>query len=133
MVAEGALAVGCRFFAGYPITPASEIYEAMMHELPARGGAATGLDPKKMPQLQTKWPAAVLQYSARPCPTTPTGRVHLGRSMPLLHNPALHPKCRKPLGADAALASRHSLTVWQGPLCILIRLEKYDDQKASYD
>jgi 2-oxoglutarate ferredoxin oxidoreductase subunit alpha len=40
MVAEGALAAGCSFFAGYPITPASEIYEVMMRELPARGGLA---------------------------------------------------------------------------------------------
>ena len=40
MVAEGALAAGCRFFAGYPITPASEIYEVMMRELTARGGLA---------------------------------------------------------------------------------------------
>jgi len=40
MVAEGALAAGCRFFAGYPITPASEIYEVMMRELAARGGLA---------------------------------------------------------------------------------------------
>jgi 2-oxoglutarate ferredoxin oxidoreductase subunit alpha len=40
MVAEGALAAGCRFFAGYPITPASEIYEVMMRELGARGGLA---------------------------------------------------------------------------------------------
>jgi 2-oxoglutarate ferredoxin oxidoreductase subunit alpha len=40
MVAEGALAAGCRFFAGYPITPASEIYEVMMRELPACGGLA---------------------------------------------------------------------------------------------
>ncbi len=40
MVAEGALAAGCRFFAGYPITPASQIYEVMMRELPARGGLA---------------------------------------------------------------------------------------------
>jgi 2-oxoglutarate ferredoxin oxidoreductase subunit alpha len=40
MVAEGALAAGCRFFAGYPITPASEIYEVMMRELVARGGLA---------------------------------------------------------------------------------------------
>jgi 2-oxoglutarate ferredoxin oxidoreductase subunit alpha len=38
MLAEGVLAAGCRFFAGYPITPASEIYEVMMRELPARGG-----------------------------------------------------------------------------------------------
>jgi len=40
MVAAGALAAGCRFFAGYPITPASEIYEVMMRELPPRGGLA---------------------------------------------------------------------------------------------
>ncbi|MBI4462337.1 MAG: pyruvate flavodoxin/ferredoxin oxidoreductase [Acidobacteria bacterium] len=40
MVAEGALAAGCKFFAGYPITPASEIYEVMMRELPAHGGLA---------------------------------------------------------------------------------------------
>ena len=40
MLAEGALAAGCRFFSGYPITPASEIYEVMMRELPAHGGLA---------------------------------------------------------------------------------------------
>jgi 2-oxoglutarate ferredoxin oxidoreductase subunit alpha len=40
MVAEGALAAGCRFFAGYPITPASEIYEVMMRELVPMGGLA---------------------------------------------------------------------------------------------
>ena len=40
MLAEGALAAGCRFFAGYPITPASEVYEVMMRELPALGGLA---------------------------------------------------------------------------------------------
>jgi len=40
MVAEGALAAGCCFFAGYPITPASEIYEVMMQELAAQGGVA---------------------------------------------------------------------------------------------
>jgi 2-oxoglutarate/2-oxoacid ferredoxin oxidoreductase subunit alpha len=35
---EGALAAGCRFFAGYPITPATEISEAMSLKLPALGG-----------------------------------------------------------------------------------------------
>jgi 2-oxoglutarate ferredoxin oxidoreductase subunit alpha len=33
----GALAAGCNFFAGYPITPASEITEIMSRELPCRG------------------------------------------------------------------------------------------------
>ena len=37
-LAEGALAAGCRFFAGYPITPASEIAEHMALKLPAAGG-----------------------------------------------------------------------------------------------
>ncbi len=32
--AEGALAAGCRFFAGYPITPATEIAEHMASRLP---------------------------------------------------------------------------------------------------
>lgn len=36
--AEGALAAGCRFFAGYPITPATEIAEHMAVQLPKRGG-----------------------------------------------------------------------------------------------
>jgi 2-oxoglutarate ferredoxin oxidoreductase subunit alpha len=37
-VAEGAIAGGCRFFAGYPITPASEIAERMSQRLPDVGG-----------------------------------------------------------------------------------------------
>lgn len=37
-VVEGALAAGCRFFAGYPITPATEISEVMSSRLPALGG-----------------------------------------------------------------------------------------------
>ena len=37
-VVEGALAAGCTFFAGYPITPATEISEEMSWKLPARGG-----------------------------------------------------------------------------------------------
>ncbi|MEI8173145.1 MAG: 2-oxoacid:acceptor oxidoreductase subunit alpha, partial [Deltaproteobacteria bacterium] len=35
---EGALAAGCRFFAGYPITPATEIAERMSRRLPEIGG-----------------------------------------------------------------------------------------------
>ncbi len=36
--AEAALSAGCRFFAGYPITPASEIAEIMSRKLPDVGG-----------------------------------------------------------------------------------------------
>ncbi len=35
---EGALAAGCRFFAGYPITPANEISEILSVRLPQVGG-----------------------------------------------------------------------------------------------
>jgi 2-oxoglutarate ferredoxin oxidoreductase subunit alpha len=35
--AEGAIAAGCRVFAGYPITPQSEIAERMAHRLPRLG------------------------------------------------------------------------------------------------
>ena len=35
---EGALAAGCRFFAGYPITPATEMAERMSRRLPDIGG-----------------------------------------------------------------------------------------------
>jgi len=36
--ALGALEAGCNFFAGYPITPASEIMETMARELPKKDG-----------------------------------------------------------------------------------------------
>ena len=36
--ALGAIAGGCRFYAGYPITPSSEIAERMAHELPGVDG-----------------------------------------------------------------------------------------------
>lgn len=38
MLSMGALAAGMRFYAGYPITPASEIMEFLAKELPAFGG-----------------------------------------------------------------------------------------------
>jgi 2-oxoglutarate/2-oxoacid ferredoxin oxidoreductase subunit alpha len=37
-IAEGALFAGCNFFAGYPITPSSEIGEVLSHRLPKVGG-----------------------------------------------------------------------------------------------
>lgn len=36
--ALGAIAAGCRFFAGYPITPSTEVAERMALELPRAGG-----------------------------------------------------------------------------------------------
>lgn len=37
--AKGAIAAGCRFFAGYPITPSTEIAENLSIELPKVGGS----------------------------------------------------------------------------------------------
>jgi len=37
-ITEGAILAGCRFFGGYPITPATEIAEAMSLRLPQEGG-----------------------------------------------------------------------------------------------
>ena len=37
-IALGAMAAGCNFFAGYPITPATTIFNAMLNLLPPEGG-----------------------------------------------------------------------------------------------
>jgi 2-oxoglutarate ferredoxin oxidoreductase subunit alpha len=37
-IARGAVAAGCRFFAGYPITPATTVYNNMLKMLPPMGG-----------------------------------------------------------------------------------------------
>jgi 2-oxoglutarate ferredoxin oxidoreductase subunit alpha len=42
--AEGALAAGCRFFAGYPITPATEIAEHLARRLPEVGGVCVQME-----------------------------------------------------------------------------------------
>jgi 2-oxoglutarate ferredoxin oxidoreductase subunit alpha len=40
LIAEGAVEAGCRFFTGYPITPASGIYKSMLELLQDRGDVA---------------------------------------------------------------------------------------------
>lgn len=40
MIAEGAMQAGCKFFAGYPITPASGIYKSMLEFLQQQGDVA---------------------------------------------------------------------------------------------
>ena len=37
-IALGAIAAGCRFYAGYPITSSTEVAEVMSRELPKVGG-----------------------------------------------------------------------------------------------
>ena len=38
-IAEAAIAAGCRFFAGYPMTPFTEVLESFAARLPEVGGA----------------------------------------------------------------------------------------------
>ncbi len=42
--AEGAITAGCQFFAGYPITPATEIAEHLALKLPKAGGIAIQME-----------------------------------------------------------------------------------------
>ncbi|MEK7373295.1 MAG: 2-oxoacid:acceptor oxidoreductase subunit alpha, partial [candidate division NC10 bacterium] len=42
--ARAAVDAGCRFYAGYPITPSSEIAEAMAVALPALGGVCLQME-----------------------------------------------------------------------------------------
>ena len=37
--AKGAITAGCRFFAGYPITPSTEVAETLARDLPKVGGS----------------------------------------------------------------------------------------------
>jgi 2-oxoglutarate/2-oxoacid ferredoxin oxidoreductase subunit alpha len=43
-IAEGAIAAGCRYFAGYPITPSSEISETLARRLPEVGGVCLQME-----------------------------------------------------------------------------------------
>ncbi|MBI2525123.1 MAG: 2-oxoacid:acceptor oxidoreductase subunit alpha [Candidatus Rokubacteria bacterium] len=42
--AEGAIAAGVRFYAGYPITPATEIFERFAYRLPGLGGVCVQME-----------------------------------------------------------------------------------------
>ena len=55
-LAEGAIRAGCRFFAGYPITPQSEILEYMSVRLPPSGGCFI--------QAESEWEAIMMVYGA---------------------------------------------------------------------
>jgi pyruvate/2-oxoacid:ferredoxin oxidoreductase alpha subunit len=60
-IVYGALAAGCRFYAGYPITPASEIAELLSVKLPQVNGTLSRWRMKSPP-----WG----QLSVRPLPAS---------------------------------------------------------------
>jgi 2-oxoglutarate ferredoxin oxidoreductase subunit alpha len=63
MVAEGALRAGCRFFAGYPIAPAFEVFRVMAEELPRAGGLSISA-PDDITALQYCIGASMAGYKA---------------------------------------------------------------------
>ena len=44
--AKGAIKAGCRFFAGYPITPSTEVAENLAKDLPTVGGSFVQMEMK---------------------------------------------------------------------------------------
>jgi 2-oxoglutarate ferredoxin oxidoreductase subunit alpha len=56
-IAEAAIAAGCRFFAGYPMTPFTELLEAFAAKLPAAGGACVNAE-SELEAVGMAWGAA---------------------------------------------------------------------------
>src|SRR5437773_839231 len=56
-IAEAAIQAGCRFYAGYPITPSTEILEYMSHRLPQVGGVCMNAE-SELEAINMVWAAA---------------------------------------------------------------------------
>jgi 2-oxoglutarate ferredoxin oxidoreductase subunit alpha len=56
-IAEAAIQAGCRFYAGYPITPSTEILEYMSHRLPKVGGVCMNAE-SEIEAINMVWGAA---------------------------------------------------------------------------
>jgi 2-oxoglutarate ferredoxin oxidoreductase subunit alpha len=56
-IAEAMIAAGCRFFAGYPMTPFTEVLEHMAKRLPAVGGACVNAE-SELEAVGMAWGAA---------------------------------------------------------------------------
>jgi 2-oxoglutarate/2-oxoacid ferredoxin oxidoreductase subunit alpha len=56
-IAEAAIQAGCRFYAGYPITPSTEILEYMSHRLPHVGGVCMNAE-SEIEAINMVWGAA---------------------------------------------------------------------------
>ncbi len=56
-IAEAAIAAGCRFFAGYPMTPFTELLESFAKRLPEEGGACINAE-SELEAIGMAWGAA---------------------------------------------------------------------------
>ncbi len=56
-IAQAAIAAGCRFFSGYPMTPFTELLEALAKRLPEEGGACINAE-SELEAIGQAWGAA---------------------------------------------------------------------------
>jgi 2-oxoglutarate ferredoxin oxidoreductase subunit alpha len=69
-IAEAMVAAGCRFFAGYPMTPFTEVLEEMAKKLPAVGGVCMNAE-SELEAVGMAWGAAA---TGTPAATGSTGQ-----------------------------------------------------------
>lgn len=69
-IAEAMIAAGCRFFAGYPMTPFTEVLEEMAKKLPAVGGICMNAE-SELEAVGMAWGAAA---TGTPAATGSTGQ-----------------------------------------------------------
>jgi len=69
-IAESMIAAGCRFFAGYPMTPFTEVLEEMAKKLPAVGGVCMNAE-SELEAVGMAWGAAA---TGTPAATGSTGQ-----------------------------------------------------------
>jgi 2-oxoglutarate/2-oxoacid ferredoxin oxidoreductase subunit alpha len=69
-IAEAMVAAGCRFFAGYPMTPFTEVLEEMAKKLPAVGGVCMNAE-SELEAIGMAWGAAA---TGTPAATGSTGQ-----------------------------------------------------------
>jgi 2-oxoglutarate/2-oxoacid ferredoxin oxidoreductase subunit alpha len=68
-IADAMIAAGCRFFAGYPMTPFTEVLENMARKLPAVGGVCMNAE-SELEAVGMAWGAAA---TGTPAATGSTG------------------------------------------------------------
>ena len=81
-IVRGAIDAGCRFFAGYPITPATSILHGMINELPKHQGVAIQAEDDRQVVISI----GEIQRQIR-CRCV-LEIAHLRLDVALLHNPA---------------------------------------------
>ena len=76
-IAESMIAAGCRFFAGYPMTPFTEVLEHMARKLPSLGGHCINAE-SEIEAVGMAWGAAATGTSGRDGFDRPGSLAHAG-------------------------------------------------------